>query len=101
VRGRMLPAIARASYASGRAAFDRKDFASAVKDLGRAVAIIDDLTAAKSTVDPGVVELLPLASGFKDLATLSAAQAAASAAAAPAGAAPASNPPAPAPPTTP
>ena len=97
VRVRLLPAIARASYASGRAAFDRKDFAMAVKDLGRAIALIDDLAAQKSPADPGLIELLPLASGFKDLAVLSAAQA--SAAPTPANPAPASNPPTPAPAT--
>ena len=99
VRLRLLPAIARASYTSGRAAFDRKDFGMAVKDLGRAIALIDDLAAAKSPADPGLIELLPLASGFKDLAVLSAAQAAA--AAAPANPAPASNTTAPAPAPTP
>ena len=95
VRVRLLPAIARASYASGRAAFDRKDFGAAVKDLGRAIALIDDIATEKSPADPGVIELLPLASGFKDLAVLSAAQA--SAAPTPAGPAPASNPPTPPP----
>jgi tetratricopeptide (TPR) repeat protein len=95
VRLRLLPSIARASYASGRAAFDRKDFGTAVKDLGRAIALIDDLAAAKSPSDPGLIELLPLASGFKDLAVLSAAQA--SAAATPVSPAPASNAPTPAP----
>ena len=100
VRLRLLPAIARASYASGRAAFDRKDYGMAVKDLGRAVALIDELAAAKSAADPGLFELLPLASGFKDLATLSAAPKPAEPAAAskPADAPPASNPPAATPP---
>jgi hypothetical protein len=72
VRMRLLPTIARAAYASGRAAFDRKDFGTAIKDLGRAVALIDDLKTAKPPADPGLIELLPLASGFKDLALLSA-----------------------------
>jgi tetratricopeptide (TPR) repeat protein len=95
VRVRLLPAIARASYGSGRAAFDRKDFAMAVKDLGRAVALIEELATKKSPADPGLIELLPLASGFKDLAVLSAAQAAA--AIPPANPSPAADPPAPAP----
>jgi len=93
VRVRLLPAIARASYASGRAAFDRKDFAAAVKDLSRAIALIEDIATAKSPADPGLIDLLPLASGFRDLAMLSAAQA--SAVPKPADPAPAANPPAP------
>jgi len=105
VRLRLLPAIARASYGSGRSAFDRKDFGMAIKDLGRAIALIEELSAAKSPVDPGLIELLPLASGFKDLAVLSAAQASAaqtSAASTPANPPPVSNQPAPEPtPTTP
>lgn len=104
-RVRLLPAIARASYASGRAAFDRKDYGTAIKDLGRAIALIGDLATAKPPADPGLIELLPLVSGFKDLAVLSAAQAAAASKPAdsapapkPADAATPSNSPAPTPP---
>jgi tetratricopeptide (TPR) repeat protein len=73
VRVQLLPAIARASYTSGRAAFDRKDFAVAAKDLQRAVGLIDELAALKALDDPGLAELRTLASGFRDLSALAAA----------------------------
>ena len=63
-RQRLSPAAARALYAQGKSAFDRKDFAEAARRLERAIAVIEhpDLVGVGSFED-----LHTLASGFLDL----------------------------------
>jgi TonB family protein len=64
VRKPLLPDVARASYASGKAAFDQKDWKSAMADFDRTLAILDET----GTTDPGAADLKTLASSFRDLA---------------------------------
>ena len=64
VRQQLAPAAARALYAEGKAAFDRKAFAEAARKLERTVAVIEhpDLAGVSSLED-----LRTLAAGFLDL----------------------------------
>jgi TonB family protein len=62
VRRRLLPDIATARYTEARAAFDRKDYAGAVKQFRRVLALLDDADMGGRLGD-----LRVLASGFVDL----------------------------------
>jgi TonB family protein len=64
VRRRLSPAAARAFYAEGKTAFDRKEFAEAGAKFERAVAVIEhpDLVGVS-----GLEDLRTLATGFLDL----------------------------------
>ena len=64
VRKPLLPEVTRQSYAKGKAAFDRKEWAPALADFNRVIALLDELGNA----DQGVADLRTLASGFRDLA---------------------------------
>ena len=65
-RRRLLPDIAKKSYASGKASFDLKEYSSAAAELERAIRIIDDPDIGEST---GIRDLRVLAAGFLDLST--------------------------------
>lgn len=64
VRKPHVPVAARESYAKGKAAYDRKDWKTAVAEFDRAVTLVDEAVAA----DPSVGDLKTLAVGFRDLA---------------------------------
>jgi hypothetical protein len=68
VRQRLLPEIAATRYAAAKAAFDRKDFASAELQFRDLLALLNDPQMAGRLND-----LRTLASGFVDLATAAAA----------------------------
>jgi TonB family protein len=63
VRARVLPLVARAAYADGKAAYDRRDYDAATSGFTRAVELIDLLESG----DPGLGDLRTLATGFLDL----------------------------------
>jgi TonB family protein len=60
----LLPQIARQSYATAKADFDRKDMPGATVEFDRAIALLDELVASN---DPGAADLRVLAAGFRDL----------------------------------
>ena len=64
VRTPLLPDVARATYAKGKAAFDQKDWTSALADFDRTLAVLDEVDEA----DAGAADLKTLAAGFRDLA---------------------------------
>ena len=64
VRKPHVPVAARESYAKGKAAFDRKDWATALAEFDRTMSLVDEATVT----DPSVGDLKTLASGFRDLA---------------------------------
>jgi hypothetical protein len=68
VRQRLLPQIASARYGSAKAAFDRKDYATAEAAFKDLLAVLDDPQMAGRQSD-----LRTLAKGFLDLATAAAA----------------------------
>ncbi len=63
VRTPLVPDMARASYAKGKAAFDQKDWAHAIAEFDRTLALLDESGAA----DPGAADLKTLTAGFRDL----------------------------------
>lgn len=63
VRGRVLPDVARAIYADGKAAYDRRDYPVAAAAFSRAVAVLDGIESD----DPDLGDLQTLATGFLDL----------------------------------
>ena len=64
VRRPLLPEVVRLSYAQAKASFDSKDWSPAVKEFGRVIAMIDEI----SDTDQGAADLRTLAVGFRDLA---------------------------------
>lgn len=64
VRKPHLPEAARASYATGKAAFDRKDWRMAASEFDRTLLLVNEAAAT----DPSVGDLKTLATGFRDLA---------------------------------
>jgi TonB family protein len=64
VRKPLLAEVARASYAKGKAAFDRKEWAPALAEFDRTLALLDEAGAT----DAGGADLKTLAAGFRDLA---------------------------------
>ena len=84
----MLPGIIKDLYSQAKAAYDRKETAEALTGFDRAIAIIAD---ASLTEAPGIADINTLATGFRDLLRVPAANTPA----------PAPPPPAPAPNTDP
>jgi hypothetical protein len=68
VRQRLLPQIASTRYAAAKAAYDRKEFASAANQFRNLVALLDD-----PQMNGRQADLRTLATGFVDLATAAAA----------------------------
>jgi len=64
IRKPLLPEIARQSYSSAKTAFDRKDWAPALTDFERVLALLSEIGGAEQ----GAADLRTLASGFRDLA---------------------------------
>jgi len=71
VRRRLLPTLVQQRYGMAKATFDRKEFAAAVEQFTRVVALLDDADLDQKT--PGLGDLRTLAGGFLDLATSAAA----------------------------
>jgi TonB family protein len=63
VRSRVLPGVAREHYATGKAAYDGKDFARAEENFQKVL----DLTQGLATEDASLTDLRTLAGGFLDL----------------------------------
>ena len=87
-RRKLLPGIIQQNYMSAKAAFDKKDYASAAKGFTKVIAGLNDPDIESVTSQPPLSDLKMLASGFNDLA----AKAAAPPPALPAPAAPAVEP---------
>ena len=64
VRKPLLPDVIRQVYAKAKTSFDQKDWAPALADFNRVIAVIDEL----GTADPGASDIRTLAAGFRDLA---------------------------------
>jgi len=60
----MLPNLVRQSYATAKAAFDRKDLETARAGFDRVLALVDDMG---ESADQGIADLRTLAAGFRDL----------------------------------
>ena len=73
VRQRILPALVQREYANAKAAFDRKDFASAAADFDRVLRGVDEAALADGTPNPQLADLRTLAAGFRDLSVRAAA----------------------------
>ena len=67
VRARVLPAVIRDKYRSGRAAVDNKEFARGARELGDTLRLIDEAGSA-GIDDDGLADLRELADGFLVLA---------------------------------
>jgi hypothetical protein len=67
----LLPDIVRDSYTKGREAFDQKDFASAMKNFDRVLALTTELEPIK---DASLRDIRTLASGFRDLGRIALAE---------------------------
>jgi TonB family protein len=67
IRKPLLPDLARQTYATAKAAFDRKEWTAAVAEFDRAIALLGELGAAA----PGAEDLKFLAANFRDLAKAS------------------------------
>ncbi len=64
IRKPLLPDLARQSYASAKAAFDAKSWATAVSEFDRVLALLGEIASD----DAGVADLRTLSVGFRDLA---------------------------------
>jgi len=64
VRKPLLPTVVRQSYASAKASFDKKDWAPALTEFQRVIALVDEMGGS----DQGAADLRTLAVGFRDLA---------------------------------
>jgi hypothetical protein len=67
VRQRILPSIVQQEYTRARAAFDRKDFPSAVAQFDRVVQALSDPDLGVAATNPALADLRTLAAGFRDL----------------------------------
>jgi TonB family protein len=64
IRKPLLSDAARAAYAKGKAAFDRKDWVPALAEFDRTLAVLAEV----DETDTGAADLKTLATGFRDLA---------------------------------
>jgi TonB family protein len=67
-RRKMLPGIVQHTYVSAKAAFDKKDYAVAVKGFSQVIANLNDPDIETVAAQPPLSDLKMLASGFHDLA---------------------------------
>jgi TonB family protein len=67
-RRKMLPGIVQQTYVSAKAAFDKKDYAVAVKGFSQVIANLNDPDIEGVATQPPLSDLKMLASGFHDLA---------------------------------
>jgi len=75
-RRRLLPTIIQAQYADAKAAFDRKEYATAAKGFEQVVAMLGDADVAAAAAQPPLSDLRTLADGFRDLSAKAVAPAA-------------------------
>ena len=73
VRRRMLPSIIQAKYAQAKAAFDRKEYASAADGFTQVLNALADQDVAAEANQPPLSDVKMLASGFQELAAKAAA----------------------------
>ncbi len=73
VRRRILPSIIQQKYAQAKAAYDRKEFASAAEQFGDVLETMKDPDIASVVDRSPLSDMRTLATGFKDLATTAAA----------------------------
>ena len=73
VRRRMLPSIIQQRYAVAKAAFDRKEFASAADGFAQVLTALADRDVASEAKQPPLSDLRTLAGGFQELAAKAAA----------------------------
>jgi tetratricopeptide (TPR) repeat protein len=66
IRRRILPGIARGSYAVARAAFDRKEYQAAAAQFERVLVLMEDADASPSS-DESASDFRTLAAGFLEL----------------------------------
>jgi len=72
VRRRVLPVIIQQTYSSGKAAFDRKDFAAAASAFTQMLVMMTDPDVEAAAGKPPLSDLRTLAAGFRDLAATAA-----------------------------
>jgi TonB family protein len=68
-RRKLLPAIVQQNYVAAKGAFDKKDFATAVKGFAQVLASLADPDIEPASAQPPLSDLKILASGFHDLAS--------------------------------
>jgi TonB family protein len=68
VRQRVLPGLVQQKYAMAKATFDRKEYAAAIDQFTRVIALLDDPDVEAARKDPAFADLKTLAAGFLDLA---------------------------------
>jgi TonB family protein len=73
VRKRMLPNMIQQKYSRAKAAFDRKDFATAATEFTQMLEAMTDPDVQAAASQPPLSDLRTLASGFRDLAANAAA----------------------------
>ena len=73
VRRRMLPSIIQQKYALAKAAYDRKDFATAADGFTQVLSALADQDVAAEAKQPPLSDLRTLAGGFQELAAKAAA----------------------------
>jgi tetratricopeptide (TPR) repeat protein len=67
VRKRMLPAIVQQRYALAKAAFDRKDYATAADGFSQLLLVFADSDLGAAADQPPIADLRTLAAGFQEL----------------------------------
>jgi hypothetical protein len=67
VRRRLLPGLVQQRYASAKAAYDKKDYRTAVVTFGQLLQLFDDPDLAPSAGKPPLVDLRMLSDGFHQL----------------------------------
>lgn len=75
VRKRMLPVLIQKKYTEAKAAFDKKDYASAAAQFTKMLEAMTDPDAEAAASRPPLSDLRTLAAGFRDLAVSAAAPA--------------------------
>lgn len=75
VRKRMLPMLIQKKYTEAKAAFDKKDYASAAAQFTKMLEAMTDPDAEAAASRPPLSDLRTLAAGFRDLAVSAAAPA--------------------------
>lgn len=67
-RQRLVPALIQQQYADGKAAFDRRDFATAAQTFASVLNALDDPELGTAAAEPPLSDIRTLAAGFQDLA---------------------------------
>jgi TonB family protein len=73
VRRRMLPAIIQQKYVQAKAAFDRKEYATAAKEFSQVLVTLADPDLASDAARPPLSDVRQLAVGFEELSSKAAA----------------------------